>query len=688
GGLSAALDGDRLTLIPDYIEPEGVFILSTGKTFTVDFGDSTIVYPDNTYTSPVFQIGSKTNLTIYSAGATVYLQNNVRSYISLSSGRLTVLGDGFSVYAPDAVDASGDSVVELHNVYFCKNSTNMMGLVCSRANSVVSVYNSTLVSGVTNGNAVYSCADGNMSLYGTSLISLDGSNAVQVSDRGVLYAEDTVFSCTTKGNTFTVGAGCSLLSGSGYKLASGVTHSELKPKASFTVTEFVAPSSTKEKTVNSQLATYTYAPIGTATDNSTDESVWMVQNGDGIYFTDDFYYPLVNSQEGDRLTLLRDVEVTRYLKTQLKAKSIDLSDFNLTVDLPDYIDWTGLTLINHAGGSDLSVAASGDITLDLNFIAASRPTSLAFGGVLYMPSVATVNGADLTVMGGVINTTAAAFKTIGDGDISLSSIDIFTADAISAGADMYLTDTLAVNTNGGVVISALNTVTLCGDTYLFGDAAAASMIAEKGVYFNTPPTVSTDFLTKPLVAPYAHPVYTDLIFGYAVATLDGEIRASLDMAVDVTLNVYVPTFVYIYPDAFTVISVDGIVYAPGATSAKTVTIGGEEYVKFTYSQIHAADINEELSSCISVVGYEYKSETVLRDLFLRSISDSDSDSFKKLAATYLNYAFETVNYTPDDDMLTLITPYVTMPDVPITTTPDIIRTVYFNAEKEIVRIYP
>ena len=122
GGLSAALDGDRLTLIPDYIELEGVYNLNTGRTFTVDFGDSTIVYPDNTYTAPVFQIGNKTNLTIYSSGAAVYLQNNVRSFISLSSGRLTVLGDGFSVYAPDAVDASGDAVVELHNVYFYKNS--------------------------------------------------------------------------------------------------------------------------------------------------------------------------------------------------------------------------------------------------------------------------------------------------------------------------------------------------------------------------------------------------------------------------------------------------------------------------------------------------------------------------------------------------------------------------------------
>ncbi|MBR5449607.1 MAG: hypothetical protein IKV43_06415, partial [Clostridia bacterium] len=251
-----------------------------------------------------------------------------------------------------------------------------------------------------------------------------------------------------------------------------------------------------------------------------------------------------------------------------------------------------------------------------------------------------------------------------------------------------LTDTLAVNTKGGAVVSALNTVTLRGESYAFGDVTAASMSAEKGVYFNTPPAVSTDFLTKSLATEHVHSRYPDLTFGYAVASLDGVIYASLDMAVDVTLNVYVPTFVYIYPDAFTVISVDGIVYAPPVTSGRTVTVDGEEYVKFTYSQIHASDINEELCIRLSVGGYEHSTRIPLRDLFLKSISESDSDSFRRLAATYLNYAFEAVNYTPDDDTLALITPYVTVPDVPVTAATEILRTVYFNAQKEIVQIYP
>lgn len=687
GGLTAAKNGDSLTLVPNYIELDGIFNLNTGATITVDFGDSTIVYPDNTYTAPVFQIGNKTNLTIYSSGAAVYLQNNVRSFISISSGSLTVLGDGFSVYAPDAVDASGDAVVELHNVYFYKSSSNMMGLLCARASSVVTAYDSTLISGVTNGNAAYSCVDGKMSLYNTTVISLDGTNAVQVSDRATLYARDTVFSCTTKGNAVTVDAGCALLVNGGYTLADGVAVSGLKPNATFTVDEFVAPSSTREKTVTSQLAIYISPSAGKPTDNSTENSVWMIENGDTVCFTDDFYYPLVYSQDGDKLTLLKDVTVTQYLKTQVKAKSIDLSSFNLTVDLPDYADWTGLVLLNHVGGTELDIAAAGNITLDLGLVAASRPTHLAFGGVLNMPSVATVSGADLTVTGGVINTTGTAFTTVGDGDITLTSVELFAGGRISSGADAFLTDTTAAISDGKMLITALGTVTVRGESYLVGNITATSMTAEKGVYFDTPPTVSTDFLTKPMAEPHAHPKYPDLIFNYTASTLDGEIYASLDMSNDVVLRVYLPTYVYNLTNVFTLISVDGIVYTPAATSGKSATIAGENYTRFTYSQIHASDINEELCVRVSVAGDEYECRITLRDLFVKSINESDSDSFKKLAATYLSYAFETVNYTPDDDTLALISQYAVNTEVPVPTAPDFIRTVYFDTEREIVRIY-
>ena len=117
-------------------------------------------------------------------------------------------------------------------------------------------------------------------------------------------------------------------------------------------------------------------------------------------------------------------------------------------------------------------------------------------------------------------------------------------------------------------------------------------------------------------------------------------------------------------------------------------LDGEEYLKFTYPQIHATDINKQLSIRISVDGYECRSEITLCDLFVKSICESDSDSFKKLAATYLSYAFETVNYTPDAQTAALISQYAVSSDVPVPAVPEILRTVYFDTEKEVVRIYP
>ena len=695
-GLKNAKNGDHLTLIPDYIELDMIFTLDSGREFSIDIGDSVIVYPNNTYEEPVFNIRSGTSLTVYADGAELYLQNNVRSYISISgTSKLFIYGGekGFYSSAPDVVDAGDTAYVELHNVHFMKNSGNMMGLVCSRASSTVKIFDSTLVT--DNGaNNLYVCVNGRAELYNSVVISLSGANGIQVTDDGAgnvasLYVYDSIIAADVK-NTgkISVGGVSYLKSSTNVTAMDGHSIFKSTMDATLNASRFVAPASHTLETVKATLTAYTLPDVGNeTTDTVAENSVWMVKNGDSVYYTPSFYYPLINSKEGDCLTLLSDVELAYCLDTVILAKSIDLGNYSLTVDLPDFIDGTSKRLFNTSGSSEISIIANGRITSDVMLLYTTCPVFVTVGNEIAAPSFVVSYGAAVTVLGGRINSTATAITTVGNADVNLNGVTVVSGSAMNVGASLFAIDSRIVNTTGGEAVVANRTVNLSQNTLVYGTLSAADISADNAVYFNTPPTHFSDFLVKRLADPYVHPDIPDYSFGYRASKLDGEIRASFDVSGDVILNIYVPSYVYDYSDTFTVLSVDGIVYNPQAHDNFTV-IDGDEYTVFRYSQVHASDITEKGSVRISVAEYEYECSFTLLDLFERSIVAAADDDVKTLFAAYLDYAFDVTGYVPNDELYALVHQYAVTTAVPTPDAPDFIRSVYFDPEREVITILP
>lgn len=694
-GLSSAENGDRLTLIPDYLELDSVFTLDTGKSITVDIGNSRIVYPNNTHETPLFNIRSTTSLTIYADGAELYLQDNVRSFISIANDATLVIWggeNGFYATAPDVVDAGNNATVELHNVHFMKNSGNMMGLVCARASSTVKIYDSTLVSS-EKGNAIYSCVNGRVEIYNTNVVSLDNSKVIQVTDDNSgsvasLYVEDSVIYGNINNTGSITAGGVSYFSSSegiavnnGYSLVKSDLDAKLYAKC------FVAPSSYKEQPISGNITAYTLPVYQNPTsDRVTDDTVWMVKNEAAVYYTDDFYYPIKNSKSGDELTLLSDVKLSYITEGSLKAKSINLGNKSIRLDLNDSIEFGDGWLFKAEGEGELTLTAGSDIMLDVSLLYSKRPVTFNLNGVVSAKSLAYATGAAITVNGGKIYTKGCPIKTVGDADITLCGVTVIAPSAVSSGNGLSATEAVLVNTNGGDAITALGDVSLLQSTYVAGGISAARLFADKSVYFDTPPTVSADFILKPLASPVTNTAYPDALFSYRTTTLDGEIRVSLTLSGDMSLNVFVPTFVYNY-DAFTLISVDGIVYTP-TDYTKTALIGTEEYAVFSYSQLHASDVNEDGVVRVSVSGYEHECHFTLAELLLRAMNKCEGTEVKRVVATYLDYAFDVIGFTPVEEAFSAINTCLAKYEIPIPTAPEIIRSVYFDAEREIIQIIP
>lgn len=695
-GLTRANDGDVLTLMVDYIELDTVFTLKTGKSFTLDLGDSKIVYPNNTITTPVLIIQGKTQVKMLADGAQIYLQDNVRSFISISDSTLDVVGtgEGLRIMAPDAVDAGGGATVTLDNVHFMKNSGNMMGLLCSRSTSKVVARNSTFVSRA-GGNAVYSCASGQMSLYNCQVISLDNTSAAQISDSATLYAENTVFSCQVKNqnNGFTAGDGCYIPKGVTFTPASGTTAIPVSILASLEVEKFVAPSSYETvSAADCNIANYVTAGMNPSrlTDSPTDGSVWRVENGEKCYYTDYFYYPLLSSEEGDRLTLLRDVTLTHFMNTEVKAESIDFGTHSLCAALPDGLTYTApITLLDTAASGDFTLASGGKIDLPVLLLSTDRPTVLNLDGAsITVTSLATVTAKNLTVSGGYIKTKETALMAVGQGDVVIiSSTVVSDTVAVNSGKDTLVRDSVVASLGDFETVRAFRTLSFDGNCYIFGTAIAEKITADGEVYFNTPPVADLDFLLKPLAEPVICDDLPELIFTHRVSKLEGEIKYYFTMSTYPTLNVMVPRYLYEF-EVFTLISVDGIVYTPTYAHASEMTLNGEEYYSFAYPYIYASDTAEEGKIRLSLCGLDFEYDFTVRDLMLKNFREISNTTVKCVIATYLEYALNAANDESYSVLREELYPFVASPTVPVPTAPTLIKSVFFDTERGVISLYP
>ena len=691
-GLSNVADGDTLRLIPDYIELDTVYTLRTDKQFTVDLGDSTVVYPSNTITTPVFVINGSTDVTFIGDGANIYLQDNVRSFISVSdTASVTFIGSGqgIGIYAPDAVDAGGTATVTLRNVHFMKNSGNMMGLVCARASSTVTAYDSTFVS-KAGGNAVYSCANGKMSLYNCSVISLDATNGAQVADSATLYAEETLFSCSMKNvGGFTAGAGCYLAQGITAKYPASAEAVSLKLSSAPTVNIFVAPSSF-EAVAAAKMSVTTYVKtVSGVTDTPTEASVWRVENELGNYYTDDFLYPLVNSREGDRLMLLRDVSLPYISGESILADLIDLGGYSISVGLPAGLSGDDVALFNVGGSGELTLRASGSFELAGLLLSTSRSTALELeGATLTLGSLVRFSGDSLTVKGGTVRTASTAINAIGNSSVTIDGTGVISdATAVSAGGEVTVQNSLLASTSNGPAIVTLAGASMLGDSYIYGSVDGSTVIAENGVKFNTPPTQNAKFLVKPLPSAIENDLCPGLFFNYECADPTRSVRASFTMSSDVLLSVYVPDYVYLDSAAFTLISIDGMTYTPSAADGKSVELDGEGYTVFIYPQVHIRDVLSDGVIRFISFGNEFTLGFTVSELMLESLRQSSNTSFSAAAATYLDLAYSAVGHTPEDGVAELIYPYVSTSVPPIPTAPDTVRTTFFDAERGVIDIY-
>ncbi len=677
--ITNAAAGDTLRLIPDYIELDRIFTVSHSNPFTLDLGDSTIVYPNPNITAPVLNISQNCDVTFRANGAKICLQIGVRSFASVQ-GKLTVLGEGegLTVLAPDAFDAGGNAIVDLYNVTMVKHCSNMMGLLCARANSRVSAYNCRLISS-QGWTAAYSTSTGILSLYDCEVISTDLKNAVLVDTATAsLYAEGTVFSCgfNQKG-IFTVGPGCYLPITSGYSLAPGVSELNIDATASLVGLDFVAPDSyTAVSATPCPILRYT-VEIGEPTDTPTDSSAWRVTTTDGGEYFAPLYYPFFIDGSVSDISLLTDCSIPFAFGASLKCDLLNLGEHTFTATAPAWLTVRGTGAIFNVGGdTPFTFTSSGKIASDHPLLATTRPTVLNLdGATVSAPNLVTSTAADVTVNGGEIHTTADALIAYGAADLHLNNTLILSDGiAVSSGRSVYVTDSLVAS--GVTSFDVMSDVSLAGNTLVSGSITATAVRAENGVLFDTPPTEQGGLLCKTLDTPVTDPRLASVRFAYCADTPD-HLSLSISMSNYVTLNVLVPAHVYNF-DALTVISVDGIVYAPDVTDGTPLSIDGTDYVKFTFRHIYPTDILGELSVRIITSGTELSVSTTVSDLMLASFDVSDDDSFKRAVATYLDLAYSALGVVVD---MTALAPYVSRADVPVPTAPDFVSSVFFDAER-------
>lgn len=675
--------GDYFTMVKDRVELTGSAQCTiSDAVFTLDYGDSTVVFTEKTIrdTRVVFK-GSKNTINIVANGAKIFMQTDNVGFMNLGNNTMIVNGgeDLLTYHGPCFVDTSSGSV-ELNDVYMRKNTQNMRGLICSRGNAKISIYNSIL-SGTNGKYCLLAHSNGTIDVYNTIMFAEDNGQFVDIDGETNKNASVTLHSGTYVYGQFYIRNGGSL------KIADGVyTNFDPTPyliddcrasastvKSTETLRSFVEPAS-EEISTHTVSYTYTTTPPFVIDPVKNATSVFRIidKNGKTVGYSSDFYQTLLNHQDGQTLRLLRHVDLSDIKPITLKG--------NLTVDLANYnVFITDETKVN-ASTNIFTLLGKGTFTLQANSSVISAPKGVGFintgagidinlelgGAYVFTTNGINFAGSTLTVKGGYlnVNTDKAAITSVGDLLLEETAIvndgkglvvDAYagftskTSDLASMKGEYAIKSLFSVNLEGGIIYGLIDTKTLS---------------ATNGTRFSKASTdVDSDFFFSNELKVYnfvafSHKGYTvtrreiPLMLDYVARNVSGDVLANFTLENHLSLNVYIPAYVFGNDkDGCGRIVVDGLLYNVDTDDGVKCYVDSGVYYRFVYPFIYHDGL--DASGRVDCVYGSHKESVEFNviDVLVASMEKCKDENVRRAIGAYLMFAFEVKDVEGSEQIL-------------------------------------
>ncbi len=662
------VSGSKIFCAEEADVPTQMFLLNIGGTATVTFlADGSEIY------------ASKAGRTIFTVNGT--------GYIGIDGGEA-----GAKLFAPGVLNimtspSDNSRYSYLKNVYCCKYSGNMAGLVSVRKTGYLKIIDSVIVSQNSGYHTIYLCNSGSLSLESSYLINMGGGTVLNLDDGntstfevgGGCYVYGSVKNPNTEGFSMKLWPNSYYSSDFSAYIKNGTKIESTSQELSLQLYECAQPGSFTEKAFPLKLS-YGIKEEMKTTLIKDEKSVWQMDFFDGTTeYTDSIYAPFGKAYEYKSLTLLKDIVVERSVAANMKGDfSLDLNGKNIIVSEAYKGTYDTFIVVSGTGALKLSMGGSTVVLGNMGFISAKGISSVEISGSgAYLDAAYAVKAEDaaVTVNGGFYDTSTGYAFTCGK-DVMLSAATVKSkgvGEAISSKGNVSLYEGCVIlSSTGACAVSAGGTLAISDGTYIYGIISANELQAEGYAAFAYSPKCKSSnklFIKENVKVSFDMKFYTGkemssepktYSFTYITADVDDDVFVNFSLSESVALNIYIPSNVIKYSDSFTLrIAVDGLLYESFGKDAEEIAHNGKRYTKLTYDYIYPSSYSSDVVITLMASEQSVTKSVKVSELIERSFAASEDSAVKAAIATYAAYSARVSGYVipPESEMNNYIRTY-------------------------------